>query len=288
MSSANRICDFYHSNAGAGPIVGLFDDAKNPRVTIQAAIAHATNYLSDDMKAHIYTGKQHMKKAVVKVSRLQLVRARSRDRDQIAIHRRLLTSVCLLFLFQAAIHSMAGMDNDRAMAIYLYTAESPLYSKLNDALRGEDRAILKAHLFPYLRILLEAFACFPRSSTPLTVNRGVKLDLVSMYPDEYAEENSFVWFALSSCTSNVKVLSNPMFLGTTGPRTIFQVTTRKAIDISVYSAIVSAASPNISCMNFKAIHIYHQKSFFLTLAQGKRDVAHVRYGVDGHWHFEAW
>ena len=71
MSSANRICDFFHSNAGAGPIVGLFDDALNPRVSIQAAIAHATNYLKDDMKAHMYTGKQHMKKAVVKVSRLQ-------------------------------------------------------------------------------------------------------------------------------------------------------------------------------------------------------------------------
>ena len=154
---------------------------------------------------------------------------------------------------------MAGMDNDRAMAIYLYTVESPLYSKLNDALRGEDRSILKEHLFPYLRILLEAFACFPRSSTPLTVNRGVKLDLASMYPDEYAEDNSFVWFALSSCTRTIAVLKN--FLGTTGPRTIFQITTQKAIDISVYSAIVSAVSPNISRINFKAIHIYHQFFF---------------------------
>jgi hypothetical protein len=155
--------------------------------------------------------------------------------------------VCLLFLFQAAIQSMAGMDNDRAMAIYLYTVESPLYSKLNDALRGEDRSILKEHLFPYLRILLEAFACFPRSSTPLTVNRGVKLDLASMYPDEYAEDNSFVWFALSSCTRTIAVLKN--FLGTTGPRTIFQITTQKAIDISVYSAIVSFVSPNLTMID---------------------------------------
>ena len=160
------------------------------------------------------------------------------------IHHRRLTSVVSLFL-QAAIASLVGMNDDRAMAIYLYTVESPLYSKLNDALRGEERSLLKEHLFPYLRILLEALACFPRSPIPRTVNRGVKLDLVSMYPDEYAKDSTIVWFALSSCTQTIEVLSNPMFLGTIGPRTILQITTRNAIDISGLSAIVSAVTSNI-------------------------------------------
>ena len=158
------------------------------------------------------------------------------------IHHRRLTSVVSLFL-QAAIASLVGMNDDRAMAIYLYTVESPLYSKLNDALRGEERSLLKEHLFPYLRILLEALACFPRSPIPRTVNRGVKLDLVSMYPDEYAKDSTIVWFALSSCTQTIAVLKN--FLGTTGPRTILQITTRNAIDISGLSAIVSAVTSNI-------------------------------------------
>ena len=44
----------------------------------------------------------------------------------------------------------------------------------------------------------------------------------------------FFW-SLSSCTKNGHVLTNPMFCGTTGPRTVLNITTNAARDISPYS-----------------------------------------------------
>ena len=57
----------------------------------------------------------------------------------------------------------------------------------------------------------------------LMLNRGVKLDLVSMHPDVYKKDGRTVWWAFSSCTRDVKVLENDMFLGKNGKRTVFQV-----------------------------------------------------------------
>ena len=39
----------------------------------------------------------------------------------------------------------------------------------------------------------------------------------------------------------ISVLSNPVFLGTTGDRTIFQILTSRAVDVSAFSAIKSEA-----------------------------------------------
>ena len=65
------------------------------------------------------------------------------------------------------------------------------------------------------------------------VNRGVKLDLVEQFPEDYVD----VWRAVTSTTSKLQVLSNPMFLGLSGGRTIFQILTRYAVDVSQFSAI---------------------------------------------------
>ena len=40
---------------------------------------------------------------------------------------------------------------------------------------------------------------------------------------------------------SVALLQNPMFLGSTGDRTIFQILTRRGIDISPFSAVRRAA-----------------------------------------------
>ena len=49
------------------------------------------------------------------------------------------------------------------------------------------------------------------------------------------------WWCFSSTTSNIAALSNDMFLGTNGDRTIFQILTSKGVDIGKLSAIPSEA-----------------------------------------------
>jgi hypothetical protein len=62
--------------------------------------------------------------------------------------------------------------------------------------------------------------------------RGVKLSLVSEYPDS----RKVVWWPFTSCTRNGDVLTNPQFLGPTGDRTIFCLETKSGRDIRRYSA----------------------------------------------------
>ena len=128
---------------------------------------------------------------------------------------------------KALIAAVPGFTADCGVAVYMYTAESPLYPRLNAALRSADRHLAKP-FFPYLRLLLTAMNKLwaYQKSGPRMLNRGVKLDLVGAYPDDYEEGESLVWWQLSSCTRKIAQLSNPMFLGATGDRTIFQVTPR--------------------------------------------------------------
>ena len=49
------------------------------------------------------------------------------------------------------------------------------------------------------------------------------------------------WWAFSSTTSNIAALSNPMFLGPSGDRTVFQILTTRGVDIGKLSAIPSEA-----------------------------------------------
>ena len=67
--------------------------------------------------------------------------------------------------------------------------------------------------------------------------RGVKLDLVAQYPDDYAPDETIVWWQFTSTTSQIAVLSNPQFLGSTGDRTIFQVHTSFGVDVRDFSAM---------------------------------------------------
>ena len=69
------------------------------------------------------------------------------------------------------------------------------------------------------------------------VNRGVPLDLVGQHPDDYAVEETIVWWQFTSTTSNISVLSTPQFLGTSGDRTIFQIMTSLGVDVTDYSAV---------------------------------------------------
>ena len=107
-------------------------------------------------------------------------------------------------------------------------------------LRARDRAALKSGYFPYTRLLYEGLRVLA-STSPRMINRGVKMDVVSLDPGAYAEEEVVIWWSFSSCTKKIGVLHNPQFLGSTGDRTIFQIHTRHGVDIGPFSAIQSEA-----------------------------------------------
>jgi len=64
--------------------------------------------------------------------------------------------------------------------------------------------------------------------------RGVKgVDLRS----QYTKDKEFYWWAFSSTTKALETLTNPMFLGKSGVRTVFNITVTGGVDIERYSDI---------------------------------------------------
>lgn len=126
---------------------------------------------------------------------------------------------------------------DEAASIRLYTMHCKIedqrfYTILNTTLRSEDRSLLQ-DWFPYLKLFISALLKIP--STRQEVFRGVKLDLFN----EYSEEQNVVWWAFSSCTTSMKVVERPSFLGTTGRRTLFKIDCYSGKEIQKYSDIPS-------------------------------------------------
>ncbi|CAF3036673.1 unnamed protein product [Rotaria sp. Silwood2] len=152
-----------------------------------------------------------------------------------------------------------GLSSDESAAIHLYTMEvksRSLYSILNEMLRERDRQKLKPW-FSYLKLFITAlFKIQPCSAK--VIYRGVKADLHSKYrPGE-----RYIWWAFSSCTLSLAVLEQPMYLGETGPRTLF----------------------NIECTNGKAIkpHSYYKTEDEILLLPGFyfEVVSQVKVGID--------
>ena len=109
------------------------------------------------------------------------------------------------------------LDGDETGALNVYTMESDVYPTINDKLRQRDRLALKP-FFPYLKLMLLARAKLPKYAG--VVWRGVKgVDLRS----QYTKDMEFYWWAFSSTTKALETLTNPMFLGQTGVRTVFNI-----------------------------------------------------------------
>jgi hypothetical protein len=115
-----------------------------------------------------------------------------------------------------------GLTIDESAAIRLYTIEwerphRSLYSMLNYTLKIANREDLRPY-FKYLKLFLTALVklpCVPQ----LTVWRGVTKNLSTDFPP-----NTLVtWWPFSSCTTELTVLENNMYLGYTGERTLFSV-----------------------------------------------------------------
>jgi hypothetical protein len=209
QSSNIRVADdsFDLGNATTA-ITGLFDDESNPLLSIGDAVACFPAELKEELKSHLWLGKQFVRKAETK----------------------------------AAMEKF-NLDANGALAIFLYTVESQLYKLLNALLRSSERGSpdIKRQFFPYLRILVQALRAAAANNEMRMVNRGVKLDLVKLFPDDFVKGESVILWALSSCAQEIDVLSNDMFLGKTGDRTILQIHTCKGVDISAFSAIQSEA-----------------------------------------------
>ena len=149
-----------------------------------------------------------------------------------------------------------GLTTDESASIMLYTLEwktreSSFYFIFNRVLRAADRSKLKPW-FLYMKLLIFSLSKLPSRS--LHVYRGVKEDLHKDYP----EDSTFVWWGFSSCTTNINVLSQPDFLGMTGPRTIFNIDIDSGKNISQHSVIPTEQEVLLlAARQFKVIGTLH-------------------------------
>jgi hypothetical protein len=115
-----------------------------------------------------------------------------------------------------------GLTVDESASIRLYTIEweephQSLYSMLNYTLKTADRKDLRPY-FKYLKLFLTALAKLP-CVPPQAIWRGVTKDLSEDFPPG----TTVTWWSFSSCTTSMSVLNNNMYLGNTGPRTLFSI-----------------------------------------------------------------
>ena len=131
-----------------------------------------------------------------------------------------------------------GLTIDESAAIRLYTIEwekphYSLYSMLNYTLKNSPRDELRPY-FRYLKLFLTALAKLP-CVPPTTVWRGVTKDLSAEFP----RGTLITWWAFSSCTTELTVLENNMYLGTTGERTLFSVEAINGRTIRAHSHFIT-------------------------------------------------
>ncbi|CAF1035365.1 unnamed protein product [Adineta ricciae] len=127
-----------------------------------------------------------------------------------------------------------GLSADESASIHLYTMEwsvheNSLYAILNRTLRLADRNKLRPW-FKYLKLFLTAFFKLPQTGH-ITIYRGVPEDLRHLYK----EGKKVTWWSVSSCTTSLKVLESPYYVGTSGVRTMFHIETRSGKIIRAHS-----------------------------------------------------
>lgn len=127
-----------------------------------------------------------------------------------------------------------GLTQNESASIRLYTMEwepsdKCLYKVLNKTLRskGQDRIAQLKPWHLYLRLFLCALFRLPPIRA--TVYRGVKEDM----RERYHKGKKNVWWAFSSSTTSIGVLN--LFLGKTGPRTMFHIECLSGRDIRNHS-----------------------------------------------------
>jgi NAD:arginine ADP-ribosyltransferase len=125
--------------------------------------------------------------------------------------------------------SSHGLTHDESAAVYLYTmdgGQKSFYRVLNNALRSENRAILRVW-FPFLKLFEVAISKLPTFKG--SVWRGVSEDVSS----QFNRDQVFTWWSISSCSQSVNVIQD--FLSTNNNATLFMIEVTNARDISNYS-----------------------------------------------------
>jgi hypothetical protein len=118
------------------------------------------------------------------------------------------------------------LTRDESAAIYLYTMPKEFFSKLNIALRDENRQVLKPWLH-FLKLLITALKKLPPTKT--TVWRAVYKDVTFTLD----AGKVYTWWDITSCSMNIN--SVQPFLGESG--TLFAIETIHGRDISMLSAV---------------------------------------------------
>jgi hypothetical protein len=131
-----------------------------------------------------------------------------------------------------------GLTIDESAAIRLYTIEwegrqRSLYSMINRSLKKDTRENLRPY-FKYMKLFLTALAKLP-CLPPSTIWRGVTKDVSTQFPPG----TPVIWWPFSSCTTELTVLENNMYLGTTGKRTLFSVEVINGRTIRAHSHFVT-------------------------------------------------
>jgi hypothetical protein len=131
-----------------------------------------------------------------------------------------------------------GLTVDESAAVRLYTIEwaaphRSLYSMLNRTLKKDDRENLRPY-YKYMKLFLTALVkmpCVPSS----TVWRGVTKNMSEAFPPG----TPVTWWAFSSCTTELTVLENNMYLGNSGSRTLFSVEAINGRTVRAHSHFVT-------------------------------------------------
>jgi hypothetical protein len=125
--------------------------------------------------------------------------------------------------------SSHGLSRDESAAIYIYTMEwgdQTLYRVLNQALRSENRQLLKIW-FPYLKLFDTALEKLPTVKEVLW--RGVSLDIGK----KFTENQLVTWWSINSCSSSVNVIKS--FIGDETNSTLFLIEAINGKRISGYT-----------------------------------------------------
>jgi len=168
--AGGHLLDFDVADTKLAPIEGVHDDTHNPMVSAEAAIERFPPALIAPLRKKLLWAMDIFSPGTVT--------ARLIDR-------------------------IPGLTIEGAVAIYLYTVEnsdgSPnLYQEFNKAMRSSNRAVLKQHYFPYLRLIVTAMRALKayQGTEKRILYRGVNLDLGVQYPAIYDKGVRLLLFLL--------------------------------------------------------------------------------------------
>ncbi|CAF1013776.1 unnamed protein product [Adineta steineri] len=126
-----------------------------------------------------------------------------------------------------------GLTHDESASIYIYTmewGEQTLYRVLNQALRNENRDVLKVW-FPYIKLFDTALNKLPTAKE--VVWRGITADIGK----NFTKNQIITWWSINSCSSSVNVIKK--FLGKEKNSTMFLIEALNGKKVSSYTQFES-------------------------------------------------